>query len=108
MSDERILMIDEITDQNGKIRPTFISKNDSTEVPNGCYAGIDSNGRKIMHITYLNGVVVGPFKEYWSNGSLATEGHFQDGLQEGTWHYYDMHGELTDLIHFCQGKEVRE
>lgn len=48
----------------------------------------------------------GPYREHWSNGRLAIEGQYVNGLQEGEWRYYDENGTLYEIIHFTAGREV--
>lgn len=57
-------------------------------------------------ITSQEGKREGPWKEYWPNGNVRSEGHYVDGKKDGVWVFYREEGEkeqegryLDDQIH---------
>ena len=57
-------------------------------------------------ITSQEGKREGPWKEYWPNGNVRSEGHYIDGKKDGVWVFYREEGEkeqegryLDDQIH---------
>lgn len=62
-----------------------------------------------MEVTYAGGVAHGPYRDFWSDGRVATVGQYADGVQEGDWRYYDRGpGEPPEVIRFVAGREVRD
>ena|ERR1700694_3718813 len=108
MASDNILEIDEVLDESRKIRPRFHGQDGSGRVPHGRYKVPRENGQPLLEITYDQGVVHGPYLEFWSNGRVATEGQFHEGMQEGIWHFYHKDGTFSEIIHFKQGKEMRQ
>lgn len=107
MKPNKYLNVTDIRDEDGKIRPVFPVQANSGIRPNGSFAAQRDNGKILMEITYSNGIVDGPYVDYWSNGEVATRGQFLGGSQHGTWSFYHEDGSLMETIRFVQGKEVR-
>jgi antitoxin component YwqK of YwqJK toxin-antitoxin module len=47
----------------------------------------------------------GPFREFYANGQVATEGEFEDGLQQGLWRDYHENGQVAAEGYFVDGAE---
>jgi antitoxin component YwqK of YwqJK toxin-antitoxin module len=47
----------------------------------------------------------GSYREYYENGSLASEGRFEDGREQGEWRDYHENGQLAALGAFVDGRE---
>jgi antitoxin component YwqK of YwqJK toxin-antitoxin module len=43
-------------------------------------------------VGYVHGKEHGPWRDYHENGQLAAEGEYADGVEVGTWHYWDARG----------------
>jgi antitoxin component YwqK of YwqJK toxin-antitoxin module len=56
--------------------------------------------------TYEHGIAHGPYRDYWSNGVLACEGQYVNGVQEGEWRFYNLDGSLAEVLQFKGGREV--
>jgi antitoxin component YwqK of YwqJK toxin-antitoxin module len=48
----------------------------------------------------------GPYRDYWSDGVLACDGQYRDGVQDGVWRFYDRDGTPREVIRFSGGHEV--
>jgi antitoxin component YwqK of YwqJK toxin-antitoxin module len=47
----------------------------------------------------------GPFREFYPNGQVATEGEYEDGLQQGLWRDYHENGQVAAEGYFVDGAE---
>jgi hypothetical protein len=63
------------------------------------------DGSLLSETTFHVGVRHAPYRDYWSNGRLASEGHYVLGLQEGEWRFYDCDGTLRVVLRFKDGRE---
>jgi antitoxin component YwqK of YwqJK toxin-antitoxin module len=75
-------------------------------VPQGLVATFRDDGSRLEETTYQRGVAHGPHRDYWSNGLLACEGQYVNGVQEGEWRFYNPDGTLREVIRFEGGREV--
>ncbi len=50
----------------------------------------------------------GLFRAYATDGTLASEGHYEHGLEHGLWRDYHESGQLAAEGHYDQGREVAE
>ena len=48
----------------------------------------------------------GFFEEYYQNGSLASEGLYNDGLEDGYWKDYHENGNIAAEGYYSEGKEI--
>jgi antitoxin component YwqK of YwqJK toxin-antitoxin module len=106
MSDQVSLNLSDVWDDAQQIRGTFVARSESGWVPHGQYTAADEHGRIVLEITYDHGVVHGPYRDFWTNGKVASEGQFQEGQKEGIWHYYNPDGTFRELVEFKAGREV--
>ncbi|MCI0640873.1 MAG: hypothetical protein L0Y72_30355 [Gemmataceae bacterium] len=107
MSDQRIIDVTDVHDGRGNIYTHFPSQSKGGWIPEGEYYALREDGTLLLKISYRNGVVHGPFVDYWSDGKVASEGQFVNGRQDGLWHFYFEDGRLSEIIHFKDGKEIR-
>jgi antitoxin component YwqK of YwqJK toxin-antitoxin module len=61
-----------------------------------CYTKELSNGRRVMH---------GRFQQLRTDGKVAYEGAFEEGLKTGVWTLYDEKGEIVAEKFFERGVE---
>jgi antitoxin component YwqK of YwqJK toxin-antitoxin module len=47
----------------------------------------------------------GPFQEFYEDGTLACEGQYEDGLEQGRWRDYHENGQLAADGYFVDGAE---
>lgn len=64
------------------------------------------DGRPLLEISYCQGTVHGPYIDFWANGKVACEGQYQEGKQDGVWHFYNENGNLHAIIQFKQGRMI--
>ena len=101
--------------ENGSIQETVTYVDGVKE---GVTRRFDQEGELIGGAVFENDILVaegvttetgkreGPWKEFWSDGSLRLEGSYTDGKKEGRWLFYHPSGEkeqqgvyLNDMIH---------
>jgi hypothetical protein len=63
------------------------------------------NGLVLLEITYLHGVPHGPFRDYWLNGQLGSEGEFNNGKLDGIWKYAHLDGSVEER-RYVEGLEI--
>lgn len=95
-----------VLDDSGRVRLEYLRMETHETVPNGAYVVLRDDGKKLLEITYTDGIPHGPFTDYWSNGVLASIGQFAAGKQEGLWQFYNRDGKPTEVIEFKDGIEV--
>lgn len=86
--------------RNGLLDTYCVYVNDSIEGLEVMYA---ANGCKSQEYTYVHGRKTGPHKAYHLDGSLKTEGGFNNDLFDGPWNYYDERGVLVGEGQFKDG-----
>jgi hypothetical protein len=107
MKSHTILDIADIRDEEGRIRPEF-PKTGHGFKPDGRFSAVRSDGKRLLDITYRQGIVQGPYIEYWSNRQVACTGQFHEGKQDGIWRFYCEDGTtLMETARFTEGREVR-
>ena len=102
-------------------------------VPEGVRREYDKNGKIEKSYTFHNGKVIaegvftdggkheGLWKEYYDDGSLKSEGNYEDDKKTGSWKYYYPNGQLQEtgvyengqpegkwLWYYPSGKKLRE
>jgi hypothetical protein len=76
-------------------------------VPDGRCVAYRDNGSLLLEISYKRGVAHGPYRDYWSDGRLASEGQYVGGVQEGKWRFYHQGpGQAPEVLRFVAGREV--
>ena len=87
--------------------PARCEPNEAGWVPDGRCAAYWADGTLLLEITYWWGVAHGPYRDHRSDGRLATEGQYADGMQEGEWRFHDtVPGQPLEVIRFVAGREV--
>lgn len=106
MKSDNILSRSDVFDEFGAIRPVHPSRGERGEVPTGRYTVLRNKNIPLLQITYQDGIVHGPYIDFWSNGRVACEGHFENGKREGIWHFYNKDGTVNEIVVFKLGKEI--
>jgi antitoxin component YwqK of YwqJK toxin-antitoxin module len=100
---EEVVKIDDRTDYypSGKVKTTAGFRNN---LPEGIRREFDENGKIVKGFVYHKGIKIaegitdaaglrqGPWKEFYENGSLKSEGNYIDGKTTGSWKYYFRNG----------------
>ena len=100
----RTLRFSDVCDEVSQIRAVISTE--ESEVLDGEFNVVGNDGQIRMIISYHQGVVHGPFTEYWSNGICATVGEFNNGVKVGEWKYYNQDGSFNEKVLYSSGKEV--
>jgi len=100
--------------QDGKLKVSGMYRNN---IPEGIRREYKPDGSLEKSRMYHNGLVTGegnmlddgnkdgPWKEYFSDGSLKAEGNYDDGKTVGEWKYYHLNGKFEQTGKFNkQGK----
>lgn len=53
---------------------------------------------------YVNNIMQGAYKSYYTNGSLWESGNYENGLATGIWHEYDQAGRVKKITDWREGK----
>ena len=78
-------------------------------VRNGVVTTYRADGTRLAEATYAQGILHGPYRDFWSDGRVSMEGQYRDGLQDGEWRLYDPDtGALREVLRFAAGREVRD
>ncbi|MDH4099873.1 MAG: hypothetical protein OEV28_04800 [Nitrospirota bacterium] len=73
-------------------------KAETTPEVSEAWCELHENGKAVMH---------GPFRAWWPNGKLGTEGQYDHGKAVGVWRGWYETGELQGEEWFENGKKVR-
>ncbi len=77
------------------------------EVQDGVVTTYRDDGSRLTEVTYVRGVLHGPYRDFWSHGGVSLDGQYRDGLQDGEWRFYDRDtGDLREVLQFVAGREV--
>lgn len=87
--------------------PKRCEKDPAGWVPDGACVAYRDSGSLLLEMTYERGVAHGPYRDYWSDGRVATEGQYVGGVQEGEWRFHDQRpGQPPEVLRFAAGREV--
>jgi antitoxin component YwqK of YwqJK toxin-antitoxin module len=53
-----------------------------------------ANDKKLSELNFKNGMLNGPYFNYWENGKLKESGSYSNGKRNGDYKYYDAKGHL--------------
>jgi antitoxin component YwqK of YwqJK toxin-antitoxin module len=101
---EADLNIAEVPYETGEIRyryTRYLSPDGARWIRHGLFRAYHRNGGVASEGRYENGVEEGLWRDYYENGVLAAEGRYQQGQEAGEWRYWDNSGRESD-------KESRE
>jgi hypothetical protein len=63
----------------------------------------DGEGRLVSEMHYTDSLPNGPYREFYPNGKVKTEGQYVKGSFDGTWLYYDDEGLIIGKGTFRMG-----
>ena len=99
---------------DGKIKISAMFRNG---IPEGIKREFNSDGIVEKSYLYKNGILIGegivkedgdrdgPWKDYYNDGKLKSEGNYDNGKQTGLWKYYHQNGKIEQTGKFNkQGK----
>lgn len=89
-------------------------------IPDGVHREYDTAGTVVSGAVYTMGILSaegitdpsgkkqGPWKTYYSNGQLKSEGNYLNNLKEGVWKYYHQNGVLEQTGRYTRGLQEGE
>jgi antitoxin component YwqK of YwqJK toxin-antitoxin module len=90
------LNIAEIPHENGEIRFRYarkMSPDGSRWIRHGLFVAYHPNGAKASEGRYEEGVEQGVWRDYHENGQPAAEGQYDGGAEVGQWRYWNADGQ---------------
>lgn len=90
------LNIAEVLHENGNVRFRYARKmsSDGTRwIRHGLFLAYHPDGAKASEGHYEEGVEQGLWRDYHQNGQLAAEGQYDGGAEVGQWHYWNPDGQ---------------
>jgi antitoxin component YwqK of YwqJK toxin-antitoxin module len=108
MSDD-VLYIAEVPYPNGQIKLRFAHypTADNQWVRHGRFTAFYEDGTLASEGNYNHGVESGPWRDYHENGALAAEGDYENGKENGLWQFWKSDGTLEKRVRFRNGVEVQ-
>ena len=102
MKTEKTVRIDTTFHPNGKIREIFTTID---SIKHGFYIGYNSNGKKSVETTYIDGEWYGPYTTYYaSNGNVNIRAFCINGMWDGEFISYYENGSINQILYFKDGK----
>lgn len=107
MTDTRKVEKAETKSQDGGLKFQFTRYADAQGrwVRHGDFRAYYTDGTLASEGHYQDGREHGPWKDFHDNGKLAAQGSYKDGRQHGTWSYHGLDGKLEESIEFVDGVE---
>jgi antitoxin component YwqK of YwqJK toxin-antitoxin module len=106
---ETILFITEIPYENGNIRFRYsrrMSVDGQKWVRHGLFLAYHENGSVASEGNYENDMEAGIWRDYHETGQLASEGTYVAGKEEGIWKYWGPDGNEEQTVTYKNGEEV--
>lgn len=76
-------------------------------IRHGEFRAFYANGTLASEGTYVHGREEGRWRDFHENGQVAAEGEYRDGRHHGPWRYYDDAGSLEETVEYADGVEVK-
>lgn len=107
MSLTRKLEKAETKSQDGGLRFQFTRYQDASGkwVRHGGFRAFYADGVLASEGSYEDGLEQGPWKDFHDNGKVAAEGAYRAGKEHGAWRYYGSEGKLEETIEYEDGAE---
>lgn len=77
-------------------------------VRHGEFRAFYKDGTIASEGSYVHGREDGPWKDFHDNGKLAADGAYRAGRQHGTWKYFDIDGTPEETVEYADGVEVKK
>src|SRR5262245_25011064 len=103
------LLVAEIPYASGAIHFRFtyyLSPDRKRWIRHGQFCELYENGTVASEGLYEDGLQQGPWRDYHENGQVAGEGHFVDGVEDGVWQFWTARGKEDETIVYRDGVEV--
>lgn len=83
----------------------YLSDDGSRYVRHGLFVAYNEDGSIASEVHFQDGVETGPCRDYHPNGKLAAEGSYLDGKEHGLWKFWNSDGELEQEVEYLNGVE---
>lgn len=102
-NEDNELCIAEIPYETGQIHYRYsrkMSQDGTRWIRDGLFVEYHPNGSVSSEGMYEEGLETGIWKDYHENGVLAAEGAYREGREVGVWRFYDEQGELEEELDY--------
>lgn len=109
MSETRAIEMAESKSSEGGLTFRFgrYAGSDGRWVRHGEFRAFYENGSVASEGSYQDGLENGPWKDFHDNGKVAAEGAYIGGKEHGVWSYYAADGALEETVEFDHGVELK-
>lgn len=107
MTETRKIEKAETRSQDGGLRFEFTRYADAGGkwVRHGAFKAFYADGTPASEGTYEDGLEQGAWRDFHDNGKVAAEGEYKGGKEHGTWTYYGADGTVEETISYEAGSE---
>ena len=108
---EEVLSVLKVRGPDGLLRfriSRYCSADGSRWVRHGPFQMFHSNGTVASEGQYQNGLEEGTWRDYYETGQIAAEGFFASGKEEGYWRFWQRDGMEQPEVEYEHGVDVRE
>lgn len=99
MQEDSVLYIAEILYETGELHYRYsrkMSSDGTMWIREGLFEEYYQNGNLASEGLYNDGLEDGYWKDYYENGNIAAEGYYSKGKEIGKWRYYDEQGKVEE------------
>ena len=109
MSETRTIQMAETASKDGGLRFKYsrYAGADGNWVRHGEFRAFYPDGTLASEGSYVDGKENGPWKDFHDNGKLAAEGAYAGGKEHGAWIYYATDGSVEETIEYENGVEMK-
>jgi antitoxin component YwqK of YwqJK toxin-antitoxin module len=89
------LNLAEVPFEDGSIRfryARYLSSDGTRWIRHGLFRAYHPNGSLASEGEYVDGLENGPWRDFHTNGNLAAEGLYKDGQEVGNWNFWHENG----------------
>jgi antitoxin component YwqK of YwqJK toxin-antitoxin module len=99
----------EIRYQSGEVQfryGRYLSADGQRWIRHGPFREFYANGQVASEGAYEDGLETGLWRDYHENGQVAAEGYFVDGAEDGVWQFWNAKGKAEETIVYRDGVEM--
>lgn len=108
VDNETTLYIAEIPYESGNIKFRYsrrMSQDGQMWIRHGLFVSYHENGTVASEGNYENGLEIGVWRDFHENGQLASEGSYVGGKEEGLWKFWSLDGSEEHTVTYKNGEE---
>ncbi len=84
----------------------YLSEDGQRWIRHGKFCEFYANGQVASEGEYEDGLEQGLWRDYHENGQVAAEGYFVDGAEDGVWQFWNAKGKAEETIVYRDGVEM--